>query len=715
MFKANSRVERRSGIRFYEQDLLYSEYAFEGDLTIDFTVSYRAPGIGILLSEVNEKPFGRTDHLYLFKLGQNVFKVMERHFLSVATPVEASCAFAPELSGPDANLLFNKRGRSITMQLVTQNPVSGARQLRELGHYTLPDALSAYRVGFYSNAGNTLKAASFLCGTPSNWLTNIKNTNGGRIAFFKNGFRVEGCEYDAELEQQEIELKAGVYFVDFKTAPIDGRFDLVCSVFLSGALAVDDRQKNILEGGKFTLLEDAKINMKFRGTVGVVSEICIKDLADSSFVETDGNVVTLEGSYIEATLSRLRSIRWRGSIRDLPKHADLTQECPYGIIATKNQRLTQAMVNIDLETEYTYSYDVPSRILRISREETPIRNIEVDLREEDGSKLRIFMNMTAVIYALVLTDEDGNDLDVLLQRTFRKYVPITINSPILVTDEADRPFELSASYREVVKPEWTIDLFSKERPMEMKKRLLTTQASLAVYGIPADAAIRLNESEIEMFASKYVLLPEEKYTVDGDRGLLQVDARERAAFKYIAVRYQHAERFSYLFTLYEREIFDAGEAIQLTHAAADVVGGVRIYGLHPETARRPECLYRIPKASMINAIDLYASRYDLLGESEYRFGASRTELEIASDARYRYDQFVVDYLKDDCFCINELPEYGQYEVEICSAREKLYLSYEMNDDGGVAEYSVTEIRPDKDKYIVLRKEASDRENLSVLS
>lgn len=705
MFQENSRVEKKDGIRFYEQDVLCSNYVFSGDMVIDLRVDYLYPGMGILLAIDNGKPVSEADHVYLFKTGDNDFRVIERHYTEQSMPDEGSCAFAASDTNVNAHIVFSKKGQLITMSLAVNNATTGAQELMELGHYTIKKTIDKYRIGFYSNAGNTLKYATVASGIPKNWLVNVKNTNGGRISFFKNGFMIEECEYDAEIEQQEVLLNAGTYYVGFEKKPINGKNDIECFVFASTDGHFDDDKKSILKDGKFVLKKNGKINIKFKGTSGKISDICIKDLEDSAYVETDLEQVVQDGSYITVNLTRLKSVRWKGTISALPEYKDFTKECPYGIIVTKTQRLTKNMANIDLNKEYLYTYTVATKQLIIQREGDLYKTINVDLREADENKLIVFKNMSAIIRELIIVDDEGQEIDVLLQKTFRKYVPSTINGPIIITDEENSPFNLSSSYREVVTPVWDIELFSQNNAIDLKHRILNEGECIFVYGIPAGATVHMNRRDsIEEFSDQYSLLKASTYSVDYDKNIVVVNSNIRNLYKHIAVCYQQADKFSYLFTNYEREVFqDTRAAIIPEKNISDMPGGVRVYGIPIGTETHDEYIYRVPRKTMVNSIDLYASKYDIISELEYKINYERPEIELSVELRTLYKAFVVDYLKSNSYCINYLPDYGQYEVDISIDTDHAHMIYDMGENGTVSDYKITAIKPDKSKYIILRK------------
>ena len=107
---------------------------------------------------------------------------------------------------------------------------------------------------------------------------------------------------------------------------------------------------------------------------------------------------------------------------------------------------------------------------------------------------------------------------------------------------------------------------------------------------------------------------------------------------------------------------------------------------------------------MINSIDYYADKYDIIEGSEYEINYDNKEIKIKNSIRNNYQSFVIDYLKDNSYAINYIEEYNQYEVDIATSLEMVYVNYNMREDGNIYEYKTTAIRPDANKYIVLRKE-----------
>jgi hypothetical protein len=73
----------------------------------------------------------------------------------------------------------------------------------------------------------------------------------------------------------------------------------------------------------------------------------------------------------------------------------------------------------------------------------------------------------------------------------------------------------------------------------------------------------------------------------------------------------------------------------------------------------------------------------------------------------KYKYFIVDYLKDDCYCINYNDDLKVYEVDISTDKENLKILYDAvssNTISTIDDYKVTTIIPESSCYIVLRRE-----------
>lgn len=610
MFQTNSRVERKNGIRFYEQDVLLSNYLFTSDLTIELTMDYLSPGAGIVLLERNEKIEEVANDTFVFKIGQNDFTVIRKRYGIQDEVLHVSSYVSPPHM--DLQLTFIKSGRMIELK-------SGDRLL---GHYMLPRSIDKYQVGFYSNAENILKYASFIHGAPSKWMTNIKNTNGGRIFFFKDGFHIEKCINDAEIEQSKIFLEAGKYYLTYEKENVDGLNDIESFVFFSDDKRFDDEAKTILdESNTFILKEDGYVNVKFKGTSGLIKNISIKDNLKDIFVPTDDLPVVSNGSMIIVTLDGLKSVKWKGTVYSVPDYDELTDVRDYGIVSSKVKDYWMSDFDLSFEKEYTFILDVESLKVDVYDEEENLHITQIILiSDQDEGKLKIFRNINAIITQLIITKTNGEEIDILLQKTSKIYVPATIKGPVIITDKYYIPLDISSSYR-----------------------------------------------------------------------ISQEEGREDL----------------YLFTNWEREYFNPDIPIFLDKAIIDMPGNIKVYGIPEGATVNVDNFYRIKGEA--DTIDLYTDQYDLITEDLFTIDYYNSEIKLHNDIKGKYKEIIVDYLKENSYCINYRKDLHAYEVDISTSEESIYALYDYSYDeegyGTVSDYQITSIKPEahKNKYIVLRK------------
>lgn len=600
MFLSNARIEHQNGIHFYEQDILMNDRIYSGDLMMEMTIDYFAPGAGVVVVEENPNVSGRPRNTYLFKIGLYDFSVIRKTETSENTLLHTSNAISP----PQTNLqlTFIKSGRSV--EVLSRG--------RTVGHFMLPDYVERYWIGLYSNAGNVFKELSIATGVPHGWVVNIRNTGGGRVHFFKDGFTIEECAQDAEVEQWTIPLDAGKYYLDY-----DQEGDIQSYLYLSDDSRFNDDEKNLLDENRFFVLEEnALVNVKFKGTSGTVKNISIKENIYESYVPTDKNPVSNEGSVMIVHLDGLKEVWWTGCITAVPQYEDLHDERKYGVITTHKKRYYPEDFRIELGVDYQYVYDVHNQTLRIQKagQEDEGRSFSVELSPEDENKLFVFDNITAVIYDIIIVLENGERIDVIRQKTGKVYVPASIGGPIIVATPDHVPLDLSASYR-----------------------------------------------------------------LDGSR---------------------------YRFTNWEREIFVPAEEIKLEKLPIDAAGSVRVYGVFKEAKPDINDLYRIENG--IDTIDCYTPLYEIVTEDRYEVDYVTGRITFQKDLLDRYKEIVVDYLKNNSYCINYDSSLNAYEIDVSSEHQSVYIIYDYQGksegQGVVSEFLITDIQADlKPKYVVLRR------------
>jgi len=744
VFESNSRVQiTEEGIRFYEPDVLCSGYSFSGNQKMELKIDYTVPGFGIVMVEENGKDIQKAFNAYLFKIGINDFRGFTKRFDEQQEFHVESCMMEPSQKNIGIRLLFELNDNIVTLKELKDGE-TGEEHRIPIGEAKLPRTFTKFRFGIYSCAGNILRSIKIIGNVPPHWQTSIKNTDGGRIAFFRDEFRFENCEHRAELGQDNIPLKKGKYWLRYETEPINGEMDIKAFILKpqDGEPVVDppntenpreflikdskkkqkyernleDHYKNILqEDGSFVLEHASDVWLKFQGHNGIAKKICIIDNPKSSFVETWDKQVSQDGSRIRIRLKGLKRVEWRAIVYDVPDWTDMTKPCPYGILDLYKKRYTLLNLGIDLNKEYRYVYQVQESTLEIYDTTTwkRVHASKITLDSKDHNKLSIMYNVTMTLYSLVLTDEYDNSIDVVNHRTYKKFVPANISGPIIVTDdETDIPFNLSSSYREAVMSRKTISLFSKGQPLLLQEDIPVNSHSIAVYGIPRGAYINAAASSIEKFSDKYAVVSTNDYRYGSN--IFEIDEKVWNLYDYIAVEYQSLKDYMYEFTNYAREVFDGGtEVLDLEEELLKNNSDIIIYGIPEDTKIYEDYLYRIPSRNMVTSIDYYADDYDVIPEAVFIVDYEHHEIRLNPEISKMYQKIVVDYLKGDSYAINYRSQYAQYEVDISTDKTQVTLHTDMHEDGAIYDYIRTVITPDKEKYVVLeRKEDADIEDSS---
>lgn len=709
-----------NGIYFYEQDIIMSKYQFNRDIKIDINISYERSGFGVVISE--DSPL-TSRHSYLYHLGTNSFMLYERYLLQQNEYAERANVMSP---GGDRHLVFTlKKGRGRLYLLSTDSDGTARETL--LGEYTIQRKMSTYYVGFYSQKGNTIKDITFLQGIPERWHCSIANVHGGRISFWDDGFMFEDCVHDAELEQKEILLPAGTYWLDYQTSEVNGKYDIEGFVYENNIPEppsditdkhyerdrayfdedwLEDTGKMLVHNqGAFTLKEETAVIVSFKGMNGRVDYVCLKDTEHGDYISTDDEIKRIDGSWMTVDLTGVAAFKWEGIIFATPVYDDFTKPCPYALMSTVTDMITPEALSIDINKQYDFYYDVATSRLEAVESETESFNgyRSLAVTEADHNKVKVFVNMKAQITNFILIMNDGTEVNINMQKTYKTFVPGYIVGPIIVTNEDNESFDLSGSYREIIDTDnYQIDLFSQSAlELKLKHHTSTLWQNLEVFGIPRGAAIDDTKTDIESFTDMYTVIDPELFSFKND--IISIDPDVRDDYSYIAVRYQRGDSFSYLLTVYERELFDGSEnVLELSSDINESGQGVSVYGLYEDSLNR-EYLLRIPRRDMLETIDLCSDRYDMISPTLYDLDTYEGTIHLNASLNNRYAYYIVDYMKRNSYAINWNDTAQQYEVDIASDENTVLIHYEMTESGKSERTIRTNITPDNNKFIILRR------------
>lgn len=623
MLQDNSRIENINGLHFYEQDVVMLDYVYTNNVKIIMDADYRYPGLGIILAEYKNDNVGESNNVFLLRIGNIEWSMINTNIDKQLKVAGGSCPLAPAYTGNKISLTFAKSGKNIKLYL---NNISKPVELAE---YTLKEDIANFRIGFYSNKGNTIFNADIYDDRPQFWFTSIKNSNGGRISFKKDTIKFEHGDKAMETEQEKILLYPGKYYLHYDVSEVINKSDIKCFLIPSQySSEIDAKKKNILnKDNSFTVkeIEDADdqgqlFNILFQCKHGTVSNICIKDNQNQSYVSTDGDsAVTKEGSKIIVHLDDIIKIRWTGLIEKIPDYK-ASEDIPYYIVKYGSYKSIKEDFGIKLNTEYNYIFELCNNNtqwkLNVNSDDENLNVSKLYTNNRQINTMEFFNNVQGYAQDIIITLKDNTEINVLLQKTYKKYVPIEIKSPILVIDEDENPFDLSSSYR---------------------------------------------------------------YSESSNK---------------------------YIFTNWEREYFNGNtEKLTTENKILAANDSCILYGIKKEIAL--DKIYNIKNDNAINDISLCSNSYDIIS-SEYFTVSNKRVIEISRNIHDRkYQYFILDYLKDDSYCVNIVEDKNKneiYEVDIATEKDKFTTLYDMSESGQIRTYKIMDnLNPKDDYYITLKK------------
>lgn len=606
MFQPISRIENVKGVRFYEQDILFDDYVYTDDVQIHINANFLTPGLGIALMKNEGLPLQEQKEAYVFKLGYREASVFYRNNTVQRKVMNLSTALYPPKD--HLEIIFTKRGRKVTLS------VQGIGNIIE---YNIPTEIDRYQIGIYSNAGNAIQDISVASGIPTGWQVNMRNTEGGYLKFAKSSFQVENCANPAEVEQQGIDLPAGTFYLKYEKVLLNGINDLKCFAMKAGDERITNEEKDILKDGKMVLEEPTRINIKFEGKQGLIKNIHVTDRDSDQYVPTRNEQLIVDGSYIVVNLNEVEKVNWTGKISEIPI-VDIGQDDASAILIGGSQVITPVDGGVLLKENCDYEYNAKNLMFTITRPNKQVNKFPVTVLPKE---IKIFLNMDASISQMTITKIDGQVINLIAEKTSKRYVPDSINSPIVVIDEDQLPLDLSSSYRIV---------------------------------------------------------------------------SQKGQKKYV-------------FSNWEREVFEPSSHIKIDRKISGELGAVRIYGIPKSAVIDMSLIFHIPNAAM-DTLSIFCPKAEIIKLESLSY------VDVYSGQFYfgdvsNYQMIVVDYLKDNSYCINFDGVTRMYEVDISSNGKECFLLYNHNGQsfGGsgttnVNSHKITDIYPAGESYIALRRE-----------
>ena len=490
MIQYNSRINVNNGIEFYEQDILYDDYLYSGDIDITLKIDYANPGFGVALID-NEGNSIINSKTLIFKLGSGTFEIIEKDINNNISILFSTSASPARPYKQDVLFKISKRNNTYTFNI-------GELELKNI---VLKTEMNNYILGYYSNKDNVIKSINIASSIPYGWNVNMVNTEGGYVSFNRDSFTLEGCNNNAEIEQLNIKLSRGSYYLKFDKSKDS---DIKPYIFISEDERMSDDEKNLLNtNNTFTLPEASNVSLKFVGTIGTISNIYITTESDSKYLRTsiiDGENKSIYGSYVKFLLNDLSYFEFIGYIENTPGIDHYSPE-DYSIVNINNQSYGLYDMSISENVEYKYVYE-SGEISVYDKNNIKRWSASAKL----SSFLTVFNNVNGYITSLKLIDLNNNEFYFGVHNEITKYIPGLIKSPIVVLDrerkdEKARPLDLSSSYRIIEKEHGPYyyftnverEYFKAKRRIVLEKVPLQEKGSIKIYLIDKDADFDLDK------------------------------------------------------------------------------------------------------------------------------------------------------------------------------------------------------------------------------
>lgn len=415
-----SRVKDQNGLLFYEQDVLMLSPVYREDTHVTVTLDYHVTGIGLVYVPV-------SGNRYMSRIGQDMVSIYQRTAGGQNELLYASANIAPPID--NLSLVFKKTGSTLSVETADGDIIA---------YVPVPDNLDEYRIGVYSNAGNRIKNLNVRTGVPYSWRINIENVPGGRVGFRRDGFIMENFVLGVDMEHQEIDMPAGTYYLGYEKTG-----DIVPYVFNSDSPIKDADKKNLMgPDGVLVLTEDTKINVLFRGREGSVSNITLKENKNDPYVSSRESAIEVAGSQITITPANVLKVRLTGRVDHLPETTN-----QYGLLLTDIGSIKPADMSLTLAERFTMEVTPASQLITVQQGTKSAVTLNYGSISNKTAPVHLMANMNAVVSHLTITYAGGEEVDLIVQQTAKQYLPDTIKSPVIATDENRLPLDLSASYR----------------------------------------------------------------------------------------------------------------------------------------------------------------------------------------------------------------------------------------------------------------------------
>ena len=414
--------------------------------------------------------------------------------------------------------------------------------------FNCPYDMDYYYIGYYSNQDNVIKHINIASAVPYGWIVNMERTNGGYIDFYRDSFELKYCNGIAELEQINISLEKGRYYLKYDSIDTD----IVAYIMHSEDERTNDDEKNILKiDGSFELHYDCKVSLKFKGTKGLIKNITITTSKHNEYLRTSPDyeyAKSIDTSYLKMYMTQMQAFTFTGTILHAPGVDHYSPE-DYAIIKINN--ISYGLYDLNLAEGVPYNFKCENGLLQITNKSGDfVSEIEVG----DVDTITLFENVNSKLENFIIINNEGEAINITIENTIKRYLPGVIKSPIVVLDnKTGEPLDLSASYRWFYKnnvkhyffTNTEREYFKPNCKLKVDSPILDKLNTVTVYGIKHKSRFDLDEllhidseelDSINKCADMYdILFESDCHSINKATGEIRLDNVDD--YKYIIVDY----------------------------------------------------------------------------------------------------------------------------------------------------------------------------------
>lgn len=162
----------------------------------------------------------------------------------------------------------------------------------------------------------------------------------------------------------------------------------------------------------------------------------------------------------------------------------------------------------------------------------------------------------------------------------------------------------------------------------------------------------------------------------------------------------------YVFTNIEREIFEPTNRLRLENKLSDKIGSINVFGILKNSDIFDDKLMHI-KDGNVNSISDFCNSYEVIKEKDiYQIDKINSTITLFDETNKvdKYKAIVIDYLKNDSYCINYKHSNYCYEVDISSSgKTNMYYDGIINGDiTNIEQYKIINMPMENNSYIVVK-------------